>query len=331
MKRGILYILLLLSVVMLLPSVASAQFFAKQKVAVWQIADRNNDVKVAEGTKQQIRTSIVDAFVNSLNYEAFEVNVNDVLKHIDSQGLSRSRGSIAKVIGEKYGVNYVIFTTIQIVEHSTSYNDYKVHLSSDFISTETQKSERIAYVDMKSDVNAIPSACAELLSKLIGEQLSAPVQSQQVASHPASQQSTQPSYQQPAQPSVQTYKVGDIYDVNGKRGIVFAVSSDGKRGRIMSLEETFGRWDSAKSWCAYLGSGWRLPTRQELKMIYDVKDNQDFIDGLFFSDSPALKNDFYWTGEEWGSGGAWLVDMSNGYTSNDFKSNGNYVRAVSAF
>ena len=316
---------------MLLPSVASAQFFAKQKVAVWQITDRNNDVKVAEGTKQQIRTSMVDAFVNSRNYEAFEVNMNDVLNHITSQGLSRSRGSIAKVIGEKYGVNYVIFTTIQIIEHSNSYEDFKVHLASDFISTDTQKSERVAYVDMKSDVNAIPSACAELLSKLIGEELSVPAPPQSEAPQPTYQQPSQPAYQQPAQPPVQTYKIGDIYDVNGKKGVVFAVSSDGKRGKIVSLEETQCNWYSAKTWCANLGSDWRLPTRQDLQMIYKVKDNQDLIDALYFSNSPELGDKWYWTGEEYSGGSACTVGMGNGGTDGGDKDGSIYVRAVSAF
>ncbi len=316
---------------MLLPSVASAQFFAKQKVAVWQITDRNNDVKVAEGTKQQIRTSMVDAFVNSRNYEAFEVNMNDVLNHITSQGLSRSRGSIAKVIGEKYGVNYVIFTTIQIIEHSNSYENFKVHLASDFISTDTQKSERVAYVDMKSDVNAIPSACAELLSKLIGEGLSVSAPPQQVAPQSAYQQPSQPAYQQPAQPPVQTYKIGDIYEADGKKGIVFAVSSDGKRGRLLSLEETMCDWTSAKEWCANLGSDWRLPTKKELQMIYNLKVNQDFIDGLFFSNSPELKLGWYWTGEEYNWERAWLVFMNDGSTDGITKPSNVYVRAVSAF
>mgnify|MGYP003302265185 CR=1 FL=1 len=77
-----LSIIVFLCVAVLLPSVATAQFFAKQKVVVWAVMDRNNDVKVADATKTQIRTSMVDAFVNSRNYEVFEANINDVKKHI---------------------------------------------------------------------------------------------------------------------------------------------------------------------------------------------------------------------------------------------------------
>ena len=68
-------IIVLLCIAALLPSIATAQFFAKQKVVVWAVMDRNNDVKVADATKTQIRTSIVDAFVNSRNYHhIYEIN-----------------------------------------------------------------------------------------------------------------------------------------------------------------------------------------------------------------------------------------------------------------
>ena len=39
-----------------------------------------------------------------------------------------------------------------------------------------------------------------------------------------------------------TYKVGDLYDENGKKGIVYEVSADGKHGKIVSLEEGYERW-----------------------------------------------------------------------------------------
>ena len=41
----------------------------------------------------------------------------------------------------------------------------------------------------------------------------------------------------------QTYKVGDLYDVNGVKGIVFRVDDSGQHGLIMSLD------DCGDSWC----------------------------------------------------------------------------------
>lgn len=184
-------LLLLLCVAMLLPSVASAQFFAKHKVAVWEIADRNNDVSVNDGTKHEIRTSIVNAFVGSRNYESFNYDKQEVLNRLKSSGQSQVRGNIAKAMGQLYGVNYVIFSTIQVLERSTSYEDYLMHLSSDLISAETGKSERMYYVDLRSDISAIPAACAKLLSGLLGEQID--VQHQVQYQQQPQQSAAQPS------------------------------------------------------------------------------------------------------------------------------------------
>lgn len=193
---------LLLCVATLFPSVATAQFFEKQKVVVWEIYDRNNDVKVSLATKQQIRISIVDAFVSSRNYEAFEGNLDDVKNKLSSRGLNPSPGNVAKVARELYNVDFVLFTTIRIMDRSNSYDEFKVNLSSELFSTETQKAERMAYVDMKSDPVAIPAACAKLLGDLLHETLSAPAPARETSSfsQPAQSSNSQPAYNQSPQP-----------------------------------------------------------------------------------------------------------------------------------
>ena len=165
--------LLFLCVAISIPCIATAQFFEKQKVAVWEIFDNNNDVKVSSGTKTEIKSKMIEAFQGSRNYEAFECNTADVEQYIKAKGWTVSPNNIVRAVRAKYGVNYVIFTSIKILQHSNSYDDYKVHLSSEFYSTETQKSERMAYVDIRSDNSLIPGACAELLSNLLQENLSA--------------------------------------------------------------------------------------------------------------------------------------------------------------
>lgn len=172
MKR-ILIILQFLAT-MLLPFEATAQFFEKQKVVVWEIFDRNNDVKVSSAAKQMIRTSFVDAFVSSRNYEAFEANFDDVSNHIKTKGWSQSPQNIATAIRSLYKVDFVLFTALTVLQHGSSYDSYDMLLTSELFSTETQKTERSQYQELKSDINAIPSACATLLGKLLGEKLDAP-------------------------------------------------------------------------------------------------------------------------------------------------------------
>ena len=106
--------------------------------------------------------------------------------------------------------------------------------------------------------------------------------------------------------SGKVYKVGDYYNENGKKGVVFDVSADGKSGKIVSMGETWGDWTTdgkeqyriigassttdgaynmtvVKSvpdwkekypnfkWCANLGEGWYLPAIEELKLL--ILDN----------------------------------------------------------
>ena len=99
------------------------------------------------------------------------------------------------------------------------------------------------------------------------------------------------------------YKVGDYYNENGKKGVVFWVNASGKHGKIVSLTEsgtlkwssnenelkkligaksetdgaynmsvvkTISNWQSkypAFKWCADLGEGWYLPAIEELKLF----------------------------------------------------------------
>ena len=77
-------------------------------------------------------------------------------------------------------------------------------------------------------------------------------------------------------------------------------------------------WYDAKKACASLGSGWRLPTKDELYTMYLWKDD---IGG--FSDF------FYWSSTEANSNNAWLRYFQHDGAFNDNKANTLcYVRAV---
>ena len=79
-------------------------------------------------------------------------------------------------------------------------------------------------------------------------------------------------------------------------------------------------WDKAKKECESLGSGWRLPNKDELNTLYQ---NKDKIGG--FADV------FYWSSTEDDYGDAWAQDFYNGDQLDDDKGNTYYVRAIRAF
>lgn len=154
-----------------------------------------------------------------------------------------------------------------------------------------------------------------------------------------------------------TYKIGDLYDENGKQGVVFEVSADGEHGKIVSFNEIeltwanddFDSWREkigassetngavnmavvqripnwrekypAFAWCADLGEGWYLPAIDELKVIYDIGNILKY------------ESDWYWSSTECKASKscAWGVYMGVRDTDYSSKRNDNYVRAVSAF
>lgn len=325
-----LSIILLLCVAMLAPSIVTAQsFFAKQRVAVWEIFDRNNDVKLATSTKTTIRTNIEEAFTNSKHYEYYSYSISEVKAALAQQGITRpTRVDIAKKIREMSvskgaEVDYVIFSVVKVKMHSNSYDEFVVNLSSDLFSTTTYKCEKMADVDMLSNPNAIPAACSELLSALLGERL--------YVTTNANQQSYQePAYSQPSQSSYyKTYKVGDYYDANGKQGVVFVVTPDGKHGKIVGFNDLgVMNWNSAVSACRNLGNGWRLPSEEELLAIYKVKST---LNSILAAVGDELPNGWHWSSTKYSSDRAWIVSMLDGCTEYDYRDGTYSVRAVSTF
>ena len=76
-------------------------------------------------------------------------------------------------------------------------------------------------------------------------------------------------------------------------------------------------WEDAKKACADLGGGWRLPTRLELLIMYD---NKDEIGGF--------ANRYYWSSTKFGNGSAWIQGFTSGNQDFGSKVTNYYVRAV---
>ena len=134
------------------------------------------------------------------------------------------------------------------------------------------------------------------------------------------------------------YKVGDLFDVDGVKGVVFTASSDGSHGRVISCDQWYCDWYTAKANCESLGSGWRLPTKQELIILFnETRKNDDFKDGLFWADAPQMEWDNTYWGEESNSNSdyVWIGYLSNYYAETNTTSSKSgyykYVRAVYAF
>ncbi len=162
-----------------------------------------------------------------------------------------------------------------------------------------------------------------------------------------------------------TYQVGDYYDRNGIRGVVFEVSDGGRHGKIVSLDETKNCWCTTSQydkeittgasdqrdgksntdkilsrsdrdeyrafvWCRNKGSNWYLPSKEELLTIYRNKEKINAT--LSKHGGTTLGDGWYWSSTEYSGWGAWGVNMLNGTTSNGNKGDDViYVRAAAAF
>ena len=106
----------------------------------------------------------------------------------------------------------------------------------------------------------------------------------------------------------------------------FGYGQDFKTIKIGSLEvmtEDLGEmdWDEAKKACADLGDGWRLPTKDELNVLYENKDNIGGFAGYA-----------YWSSTESDNLHAWGQDfLFSGNQYGNEKSYPIYVRAVRSF
>ena len=116
--------------------------------------------------------------------------------------------------------------------------------------------------------------------------------------------------------------------IRGMGQAVDSASIIGKSIRIGNLvvaqnDFQFGmNWDDAKETCAALGDGWRLPTKDELNILYK---NKDKIGGFV--------NDYYWSSTEGDNNYANNQAFNNngGFRNISLQTDPNKVRAVRTF
>ena len=115
----------------------------------------------------------------------------------------------------------------------------------------------------------------------------------------------------------------------------YSASIIGKPIRIGRLEiaqhdfPEYKNWVDSKKACADLGNGWRLPTKDELNLMYK---NKDKIGGF----ANYHSNNYYWSSTEYDYNYAWFFSFDLGSAYYDDYSEGSklttyYVRAVRSF
>ncbi len=166
-----------------------------------------------------------------------------------------------------------------------------------------------------------------------------------------------------------TYKVGDYYNENGKQGVVFEVTDNGRHGKIVSLDETITQWDSrvevnddyeyingtktgANSYSNGKANTDKVMQRDDsyqypafvwcrnkgadwylpaMEELEAISNNKSKIDFTLAKYGTELNGISSWSSTEYNKFCACSVRMTDGYTFDGSKSFDDYVRAVSAF
>jgi hypothetical protein len=90
-------------------------------------------------------------------------------------------------------------------------------------------------------------------------------------------------------------------------------------GKLDVLGQDLGKmeWEDAKKACADLGDGWRLPTKEELNILYENKEKIG-----------SINNGYYWSSTEYGKRSAWGQSFVNGYQNHPNHNKFGNVRVV---
>ena len=202
--------------------------------------------------------------------------------------------------------------------------------------------KNINWIDAFPNPEQVFGSVAENVATLLGIKLSAP-----------SAPSTPSVPKHSVELSPVTYQVGDYYDDGKRQGVVFAVSDDGRHGKIVSLNQTYKEWctdglfkkksvvgassnsdgksntdkviaraDSeeypAFQWCRAKGDEWYLPSKEELTLLRQVRDK---VNKTLRDKSMEVLDGWYWSSTETNEFCAWNVLMNGGYTSRINKRN----------
>ena len=136
-----------------------------------------------------------------------------------------------------------------------------------------------------------------------------------------------------------TSRIGDYYPDPANPataiGVVFSVSSDGKSGKIVGLDEAVKNWGDAQAWATSQTAGgrtWQCPDIEELKALYHQKETVNAALRRVSGATPL--GDFKYWSSQLDNGSfyrAWFVNLRNELMDTPSTVNKFQVRAVSAF
>ena len=122
-------------------------------------------------------------------------------------------------------------------------------------------------------------------------------------------------------------KVGVVIDSTGRRFVTKLNIECHGSGYTYDKPKYF-TWDEAMQWVSRMGSGWRLPTKDEGEAMANQHEAVCAAIKAFGGDDHPVW--WYWTSTEHGASRAWFFYLNLGYVSHYTKRHDRCVRAVRA-
>lgn len=165
-------------------------------------------------------------------------------------------------------------------------------------------------------------------------------------------------------PELRSYNIGDLYDNNGVKGLVFRVNETGESGLIVSLTEpenmlawgtefistgstvrgsgqmntaiiyTLPNWEKkypAFAWCKSLGEGWYIPSVNELRELLIISSSNTFRQAIVANKATLFSDGKYLSSTEMDDWWIYLVDAATAQESANYKQYIYRVRAIYQF
>ena len=105
-----------------------------------------------------------------------------------------------------------------------------------------------------------------------------------------------PDAPEPTQVTPSQYKIGDVYEKDGVKGIIFSIDESGKSGKILSIQPSIiCSWQDFQKKKSPFTQPWRVPQVQELEEILMNQGNYQAISKTLknLKDSPILEHNKY--------------------------------------
>lgn len=255
---------------------------AQKKVAILETVDK--DQKVSYGVKLLLRSSLTRAISNTPGYEGFDrVDMASIASEQEFQRTGNVSDNQIKRLGEATGAAYVL------VAEAALYDEKNIIITAKILDVETFGIKSSAVEVSGISPKDMQKSCANLADQLLTPEADAPVPSKPAAKPSA------PVQAPVAVPSVMPASVGSLSTSDAP----LAQTADGAMVYVATNDEDERmEYNDARTACSCKGTGWRLPTIDELKLLEKNK-------GVYGNLNTSYR---YWALE-----GGFTVDMSTGY------------------